>query len=174
MQNWQPKEHFAGIDSWQLSRRRLTQILGLLLLLLPWGFAQTEVQLEPRVFEIADQLRCPVCTGESVAQSASRISVEMRNIIRDQLIEGKTEEEILAFFQQRYGDWILLNPPRRGFYLFVWVLPIVAASLALITLVVYLRRWTKRSTVPLEADPNYLARVQQSLQSEINQEREAS
>ena len=75
------------------------------------------VQLQSRVFEIARQLRCPVCVSESVGDSNASIAIEMRNQIQDQLEAGRSEAEIMAFFQERYGDWILLEPPRRGVHL---------------------------------------------------------
>jgi cytochrome c-type biogenesis protein CcmH len=70
--------------------------------------------LSPEVFRIARELRCPVCQGESAAESNSGVAVEMRRLIAEMLKEGKSEEEIKAFFVERYGEWILYEPPRRG------------------------------------------------------------
>ncbi|MER3555261.1 MAG: cytochrome C biogenesis protein CcmH [Meiothermus sp.] len=81
--------------------------------------------LSPRVFDIARELRCPVCQGESAAESNADISVEMRRIIAEQLSQGKSEAQIKAYFVQRYGDWILYNPPRRGATLWVWLSPVI-------------------------------------------------
>lgn len=130
------------------------------------GLAAAQIQLEPRVFEIADKLRCPVCVSESVAQSASPTSVEMRALIQDKLSEGQSEAEILSYFQTRYGDWILLEPPRRGLYLVVWLAPLVGGLAILGVVLYYLRRWTLRSRAPVEADPAYLAAVRQLTASE--------
>jgi len=66
----------------------------------------------PQVFEIARELRCPVCQGESVAESNAGISQEMRRIIAEQLAQGKNKEQIKAYFVSRYGPWILYEPPR--------------------------------------------------------------
>ncbi|GAA6755819.1 cytochrome C biogenesis protein CcmH [Thermus sp. 2.9] len=95
--------------------------------------------LSPEVFRIARELRCPVCQGESAAESNSGVAVEMRRIIAEMLQEGKTEEEIKAFFVDRYGEWILYNPPRRGVTLWAWVLPAVALILLALGLFAYFR-----------------------------------
>jgi cytochrome c-type biogenesis protein CcmH len=122
-----------------------------------------EVQLEQEVFDIARLLRCPTCISETVADSDAGISVEMREIIRDQLREGRSRAEILAFFQERYGDWILLEPPRRGVHLVVWVLPVVVALGALALLAVLLRNWLRASQVPVSVSDEELMRVRQAL-----------
>ncbi|MGC8968673.1 MAG: cytochrome c-type biogenesis protein [Thermus sp.] len=95
--------------------------------------------LSPEVFRIARELRCPVCQGESAAESNSGVAVEMRRIIAEMLKEGKTEEEIKAFFVERYGDWILYAPPRRGVTLWVWVLPVLGLILLGLGLFAYFR-----------------------------------
>lgn len=113
-------------------------------------FAQ--VELSPEVFEIASRLRCPVCVSETVAQSASGTAIEMREIIGRRLEAGQSEEEILAYFQQRYGDWILLEPPRRGIFLVVWLLPVVVAAAIATGVAVLAVRWTRRGREPIEVD----------------------
>jgi len=130
-----------------------------LLILFRLGFAQVEIQ--PITFEIADKLRCPVCISESVAESSSKTSVEMRNLIQSMLNEGKNEAEILSYFQERYGDWILLTPPRRGYYLVVWIAPIVMSLLILTVVLLAVRRWSKRSTEPVEVATAYLHAAKQ-------------
>ncbi|WP_337845018.1 cytochrome c-type biogenesis protein CcmH [Thermus sp.] len=95
--------------------------------------------LPPEVFQIARTLRCPVCQGESAAESNSGVAVEMRRLIAEMLKEGKTPEEIKAFFVDRYGDWILYEPPRRGLTLWAWVLPLVALALLALGLFAYFR-----------------------------------
>lgn len=122
-----------------------------------------EVQLEDRVFDIARQLRCPTCTSESVGDSSSRISIQIRDQIQEQLRAGRTEAEILAFFQERYGDWILLEPPRRGVHLLVWLLPAIAFAAGVGGLALLVLRWTRTAREPIEADEEDLARVRSAL-----------
>lgn len=138
--------------------------LGLLLLLLFAGLATTQgVQLEREVFNIAGELRCPVCRSESAADSSSETSIEFRNIIRERLEAGESREEILAYFQQTYGDWILLDPPRRGLYLWVWGLPIAAGVLGLGVLGYFLTRWRKNAAAPIALSAEEHERVRRAL-----------
>ncbi len=127
------------------------------------GSAYAQVQLEREVFKVAAELRCPVCRSENAAQSSSRASIEFRNIIREQLQAGQDRAQILAFFQQKYGDWILLNPPRRGIYLWVWGLPLVAGALGFGTLGYFLMRWRKNAAVPVTLSAEEKERVRREL-----------
>lgn len=124
-------------------------------------------ELDSQVFQIARQLRCPTCVSESVADSSAGISIEMRREIQTQLAAGATEAEVLAFFQDRYGDWILLEPPRRGIHLFVWWLPGIALTAGAGALVFLMIRWTRnaRDAADLgDANEADLARVRAALQ----------
>lgn len=125
-----------------------------------------EVELDRRVFEVARQLRCPVCVSESVADSNAQISVEMRTTIRELLREGRSEAEIHAFFQERYGDWILLEPPRRGIHLIVWWLPWLAAGVGAVALAVLAARWTAKARRPEEVEEGDLERVRTALRGD--------
>ena len=81
--------------------------------------------LDARTKHVAAELRCPVCQGLSLADSPSQLAQEMRNVVKDQLRAGKSDEEVKAYFVSKYGEWILLEPPARGFNLAVYVLPVV-------------------------------------------------
>lgn len=132
------------------------------LLALAFGLAQA-VQLDSRVFEIARQLRCPVCTSESVADSSVELAQQMRQIIKDQLEAGRSEREILAYFQQRYGDWILLDPPKRGVHLLVWLLPVVVGAAAVVVVISMARRWLAASAKTEDVSQADLERVRAAL-----------
>ncbi len=77
------------------------------------------------VRRIADKLQCPVCHGQSVAESNSQVAQGMKQSIADQLAEGRTEIEIIAFFEARYGPGVLRSPPRTGIYGLVWWTPVL-------------------------------------------------
>lgn len=104
--------------------------------------------LSSEVFEIARTLRCPVCQGESAAESNSGVAQEMRRLIAEMLKEGKRPEEIRRFFVDRYGDWILYEPPKRGVTLWVWVLPFVL----LVPLALGVFRFFQRPKVEMDGD----------------------
>ena len=81
--------------------------------------------VDDRVHEIGAGLRCPVCLNLSVADSPSKLAGEMRDEIETQLRAGRGPAQIRAFFVERYGEWILLAPTRRGWNLLPWAVPIV-------------------------------------------------
>lgn len=119
--------------------------------------------LDQQVFEVARQLRCPVCVSESVADSSSRVAIEMRDLIQSQLREGRSEAEVLAFFQDRYGDWILLEPPRRGVHLWVWLLPVIVALVGAGALALLVRRWLRKGRETPDVDESELDRVRDAM-----------
>jgi len=135
-----------------------------LALLLPSAVGLASPDLEDRVREIASELRCVVCQNLSVADSPSDLAKEMRNLVRELVQQGKTPEEIKAYFQSRYGDFVLLEPPKRGFNLVVWGLPFVALAVGACGVYLVAKRWTKRrepTTPPV--DPGLLERVRREL-----------
>ncbi len=97
--------------------------------------------LDQRVQQVAAQLKCPVCQGESVADSPSLISQQMRGVIRQQLQSGKSEQEVIAYFQARYGDQIVWSPPWQGFSLLAWLVPIALLLGGLLLMAFVLRDW---------------------------------
>jgi len=101
--------------------------------------------LEARTSAVASQLRCPVCQGLSIQDSPSELAQSMRSLVRDQLAQGKSPDQVKAYFVSKYGEWILLSPPPHGFNLLAYAVPvlIVLGGGALITLAV--RRWTAGS-----------------------------
>jgi cytochrome c-type biogenesis protein CcmH len=106
---------------------------------------------EQRVIAIAQTLRCPVCDGESVAESDSDASVQIRQEIARRLDEGQTPDQIRAYLASpdRYGARILLDPSRSGVSSLVWIIPVVALVVAGAVLVLVFRRW--RSTATMHA-----------------------
>ncbi|GFO83215.1 MAG: hypothetical protein A49_28420 [Methyloceanibacter sp.] len=97
---------------------------------------KVEDPIEPRVKTIAQQLRCPVCQGETIYDSHSAVATQLKNLIREQVSAGRTDEEIRTFFVARYGDFILMEPHARGANLLIWIFP--ASALLLGALVVLL------------------------------------
>jgi cytochrome c-type biogenesis protein CcmH len=81
-------------------------------------------ELEAQVRELAAKLRCPTCRALSVQDSPSGMAQEMRSLIREQLRAGKSPDEVTAYFVERYGEWILLEPKAEGFNWAVWLLPV--------------------------------------------------
>jgi cytochrome c-type biogenesis protein CcmH/NrfF len=101
-----------------------------------------DTALERLTRSVAAQLRCPVCQGLSLADSPSDLALEMKDVVREQLAAGRTPDEVKAYFVAKYGEWILLEPPRHGVNLLAYVLPIVALIAGLGVVWLALRRWT--------------------------------
>jgi len=101
--------------------------------------------------------------SESVADSSSRVAIEMRDLIQQQLEEGRSEAEILTFFQDRYGDWILLEPPRQGIHLLVWLLPAVVLLAGAAGLGLFIRRWLEAGRDTPDVDSAELSRVREAM-----------
>jgi len=122
---------------------------------------------EQDVYEVAAQLRCVVCQTLSVADSPSEMAGQMRGIVRERLAAGETPAQVRQYFVERYGDWILLAPPRRGFTLLVWLAPFVAVLAGLIIVAVRLKGWTRRRRpTPPPVDPAMRERIQRELERE--------
>jgi cytochrome c-type biogenesis protein CcmH len=123
-------------------------------------------EVEARTHEIALELRCVVCQNLSVADSPSDLAKEMRALVREQVAMGKSRQEVLDYFTSRYGEYVLLSPPKRGFNLLVWGLPFVGIFAGAYGVYLMLRRWTVRpageALLP-PVDPAYAERVRREL-----------
>lgn len=95
--------------------------------------------------DVAKELRCPTCTGLSVLESDAKFSVQIKDIVKEQVEAGKSKDEILTYFTERYGPWILRSPPKTGFNILAWALPI--GVLLLGPPLVWFFVWRKRRVV---------------------------
>ncbi len=97
--------------------------------------------LDQRTLSIAGQVRCPVCNGQSAAQSDAPPALAIRSQIRTELAAGQSSSVILAGIAKGYGSGILEKPQATGVGLIVWVLPLLAVAGAILGLVLAFRRW---------------------------------
>lgn len=97
--------------------------------------------LDQRTLSVAGQVRCPVCNGQSVAQSDAPPSLAIRSQIRTELAAGQAPPVILAGIVHDYGPGILEKPQAKGVGLIVWVVPVLAAAAAIVGLFLAFRRW---------------------------------
>ena len=143
--------------------RGLAGVLATLLLLA--GSAAAVPVDETTVHDVAAQLRCVVCQSLSVADSPSETANQMRGIIRERLAAGESPAQVRAYFVEKYGEWILLAPPKSGFNLLVWVVPFAGLGLGLVLVAVVLRRWSRNIPpgVPARVDPALRERIRREL-----------
>jgi cytochrome c-type biogenesis protein CcmH len=128
--------------------RELVAALALILLApSSWGAeAATSVSspaLEREVAVIASELRCLVCQNQSIADSNAPLAVDLRNQIREQLSQGRSEREIRTYMVERYGDFVLYRPPVKSSTLLLWLGPLLLLAIGLILLC---RRIMRRSS----------------------------
>jgi cytochrome c-type biogenesis protein CcmH len=82
-------------------------------------------KIEQRMKALTEQLRCLVCQNETLADSRADLAEDLRQQIREQMKAGKTDPEILAFLTQRYGDFVLYNPPVKATTYLLWFGPFI-------------------------------------------------
>lgn len=143
-------------------RNRRGLVLLLVLLAAPAFAVEGMVQEDPierEMLEIAKDLRCAVCQSQAVSESNADLARDMRDIIREQLKAGKNREEIVQYFVDRYGDYVLMKPPTRGAGRGVWLAPVVILLLSVTGAFLYLRN--RRHVLPpvAELSAEDLARV---------------
>src|SRR5260221_11731217 len=82
-------------------------------------------KIEQRMRALTEQLRCLVCQNETLADSRADLAEDLRKQIREQMKAGKSDQEILAFLTQRYGDFVLYKPPVKATPYLLWFGPFI-------------------------------------------------
>jgi len=106
-----------------------------------------EDPLERTMLDIAQKLRCTVCQNQPVSESNSGLAKDMRDVITDKLKQGQTEAQIMQFFVERYGDYVLLEPPRSGNGVPLWVFPPLVLLLAVLV-AIYMMKSRAQTAAP--------------------------
>jgi cytochrome c-type biogenesis protein CcmH len=113
--------------------------------------------LQKRHQDLIDQLRCPQCLNTNLAGSDAMIAKDLRREVHRLLLEGKSDDEILAFMHQRYGDFILYSPRVTPATILLWFGPLVFLSIAMVILVLVLRH--RRQQVVDDVDAEHLENI---------------
>jgi len=120
---------------------------------------------------IAKKLYCPVCPNTPLDVCETKACEDWRAQIREQLAAGWTEEQIMDYFVEQYGERVLAEPQRTGFTSFVWITPLIAMLLGLAIVWQVLKNWRSRTELvpaPEPGDPDIspelLARLEKELQ----------
>ena len=129
----------------KISLCALCSLLLIALFAAPSAQAQgIDEALEREAQAIDKVIMCPVCPAETIDQAQVEISFQMRAVIREMLAEGRSREEILDYFVDRYGPDILAAPPKSGVNLLAWILPIVGVAAGLGAVFLVIRAMTGR------------------------------
>ncbi len=96
--------------------------------------------LEKRAREISKVLRCLVCQNQSIDDSDADLAKDLRIIVREQLLNGDSDSQVIDYVVARYGDFVLLKPPFKGATLVLWLGPAVILGLGIMAVVLFFRR----------------------------------
>ncbi len=130
--------------------------------------SEFDPKANPRVYEISTQLRCLVCANETIAESNAQLAIDLRREVAEQVKAGKTDDEIIDFMVDRYGDYVLFKPPFKAKTWLLWLGPGVFFLLALwgMTRIVVTRR-AQALQRRREATPEAVERAKKILRGEL-------
>jgi cytochrome c-type biogenesis protein CcmH len=120
--------------------------------------------LEKKVITLSNELRCLVCQNQTIADSNAELAVDLRNQVRKQLSEGKSDREILDYMVQRYGEFVLYRPPLSYKTILLWAGPFALLLIAMFILIQQIRLRHKRLASE-EFDQTDLSRARKLLDS---------
>lgn len=149
-----------------MSLFRWLALLATLFIGLAW--AQTATPADPtltpaqeaQVQRVARGLRCPVCQALPITESSTEISHRMLADVRRLVVAGQSDAEVRGYFARRFGESVLLDPPKSGVNLLLWGLPLLALLAGGWWWSRFLRA---RPAAPVPADPELLDRVERAV-----------
>jgi cytochrome c-type biogenesis protein CcmH len=96
--------------------------------------------MEARARTISAELRCVVCQNQSIDDSNAELARDMRVLVRERLVAGNTNQQVLDYVVSRYGDYVLLKPPFKSSTYLLWFGPLLFVMIGLTALVLMFRR----------------------------------
>ena len=114
--------------------------------------AAADPQLEKRAMAISEELRCLVCQNQTIADSNAPLAVDLREQVREQIRDGKSDAEIVDYMVQRYGDFVRYRPPVRISTLLLWFGPPALMLAGILVLMRRLRAARAAAAAPLTAE----------------------
>ena len=117
--------------------------------------------VEARVQKLGEELRCLVCQNQNIADSNADLAVDLKNQLREQIAQGRTDGEIRDYMVARYGDFVLYSPPLKATTVLLWAGPFVLLLITVVALVLRLRRRLVQAAAAntLNADEHERARA---------------
>ena len=146
----------------RIKMMQLTCALVALLLITPVLVAKeaapmaADPEMEKRVNEISSELRCLVCQNQTIADSHAELAIDLKNQVREMVKTGQTQDQIVDYMVQRYGDFVRYRPPVKNTTILLWTGPFLLLAIGLTVLVVNLRkrRTLVTNDAPLTAEEN--------------------
>jgi cytochrome c-type biogenesis protein CcmH len=130
-----------------------------------------EEALQKTASEIYDHIMCPICPGQTIAQSDADTSNQMRDLVFKKLRQGETKEEIIQYFESRYGERIMAKPNKKGLNLMLWSLPFLFLVLLIILIYYLIQHWSKKGRVETvtDVDDARLGEYKERLEKELKE-----
>lgn len=118
----------------------MKRALLLLLMIAMRAWAADDAALERRAQALEKELRCLVCQNQTLAESNAPLAVDLRNQVRAQLAQGKSDSEVIDWLVARYGDFVLYRPPFKATTVLLWAGPFIFMLGGVFLLIRFLRR----------------------------------
>ncbi len=111
---------------------------------------------EERAREISEEIRCLVCQNQSILDSNADLARDLRQVVRERILLGDSDDAVREYLVVRYGDWVLLNPPLKLRTYLLWFGPIIIFVIGLLALGLFIRRKSREAVsetiAPLSAE----------------------
>ncbi len=114
--------------------------------------AAADPELEARMVRITAELRCLVCQNQTIADSNAGLAIDLKNQVREMLRRGDSDQQIIAFMTERYGDFVLYRPPLKKTTAILWFSPAILLVGGLLILFLVLRRRSRMDPNLFEPD----------------------
>ncbi|MDC3315905.1 cytochrome c-type biogenesis protein CcmH [Candidatus Thioglobus sp.] len=139
-------------------------VIGLLLIQAPFAESIEVSEFETtnqqsRYTHLIENIRCPVCQGQSIGGSNSELAKDLRDKVREMIIGNQSDSDIYSFMVERYGDFVVYKPPVSPKTYLLWFAPILALLLSLI----YLFRSTRKKTEHEVISPSEIEKAKKLL-----------
>ncbi|MFQ6018162.1 MAG: cytochrome c-type biogenesis protein [Kiloniellaceae bacterium] len=122
-------------------------------------------ELEARARALSKEIRCLVCQNESIDSSNADLARDLRILVRERLVAGDSDREVLDFLVARYGDFVLLNPPMKPTTYLLWFGPALILLAGAIGVAVYFRRRRRAGAEAAPLSPEERARLEAMLET---------
>jgi cytochrome c-type biogenesis protein CcmH len=147
--------------------RKLAILFALLCLLIPiharsnaaLDFSRPEYK--DRYYRVIGELRCLVCQNQPIGESNAELAVDLRKLVYEMVEQGKNDEDIYSFMTDRYGDFVLYNPPFKPSTMLLWFAPFVVIGIGCVALVVFIKRRNKETVPVPEVSESVRRRVEE-------------
>lgn len=114
--------------------------------------AAADPELEKRVMELSDELRCLVCQNQTLADSHAELAIDLKNQVREKLASGMSNQDVIDYMVERYGDFVLYRPPVKGVTWLLWFGPFLLLFGGVALLIVKVKRRRPVDNAMPEAD----------------------